>query len=382
MSGNKPKVLLIDMMSGANDFGRELALALAEKSILTVVTVNNSPLSSDGVKLRLLALFPAFGAVGGSRVKKFWQVIVAFLILFRELIGHRHDVIHIQFFRFQFLDLLVYFAFRPFLDKIIYTAHNALPHEKKWWHKTVYRWWYKTVNCTHVLSQYARESVIDFAAVRADKVIVVPHGSYSSLRERTRNNIPQSKTHYSIPEDDLLALQFGLVREYKGVDRVIALAQELSSDIKITFLIAGGGDHALIEKYQAQVAQLNLSYRIKFIPHFLDDDELAALLDISDMTLFPYHHIYQSGALMLAMTFGCTIVASDIPGFKEYVTNGEDALLCRTEDTVEFSQVIRNLCADKDYRDSFGYKAETNAVIKYGWPTIADALLKTYSETI
>lgn len=374
---DSPKVLLVDMMSGANDYGRELALSLAGYSELTVVTVTNSPLMSDD-KLRVLSIFPAFGAEGGSGWRKGLNTAIAYLKLIRELIRHRSAVVHVQFFRFDWIDMLLYAMLRPLLASLIYTAHNALPHEPKWWHRAAYRRWYRLVDRVHVLSHYAKQRVIEHAGLFPEQVVVVPHGNYARIERQTSASPPASREALGIPANHQIGLIFGLMRDYKGVDLLISAAAILPESLPVTFLVAGGGDAALMEKYRAEVAIRGLGYRFKFIARFLPDEELAGLLRTSDFVLFPYRHIYQSGALMLALTFGCAILASDIAGFREYVDHEKTAILCDTNNALAFSSALKRLVDDPELRNHLRIGAKNASIERYGWDVIAKRLIAIY----
>lgn len=373
----RPKVLLVDMMSGANDYGRELTQALAQVSNLTVITVNNAPLQPSR-ELRVLPVFPAFGSVGGNRWGKLLQTVHAFKCLFKELYTHRNAVVHVQYFRFPILDLIIYGTARVFLSRLVFTAHNALPHEQRWWHRPVYRWWYRTVDRIHVLSRYAKEQIKEFARIDDAKVVVIPHGNYASLVDRTRHVDLATGLNIDLPVGNVVAVLFGLIREYKGVDLLINAVRRLPESMPVTFVVTGGGRPDLMERYQQDAAAYGLTDRIRFISHFYSDDELAALMQRSDLTVFPYRHIYQSGALMLAMSFGCAIIASDLDGFKEYVDDGIHAILCDTTDPEVFAAELTTLIEDRARRARLGAAAKARAINEFDWNHIARALLTLY----
>ena len=45
---------------------------------------------------------------------------------------------------------------------------------------------------------------------------------------------------------------------------------------------------------------------------FVEDAELSNLVAACDVVVLPYRHVYQSGALVLAMTYGKAIIASNL----------------------------------------------------------------------
>ena len=113
---------------------------------------------------------------------------------------------------------------------------------------------------------------------------------------------------------------------------------------------------------------------------FVEDAELASLITASDAVILPYRHIYQSGALLLAMTYGKAIIASDLPGFRDYVTHEQEGLLINPENSSDLCDAIQSLSSDAGRRLSMGGRARFRAVHTYGWSKIADHLVKIYSE--
>lgn len=371
-----PRVLLVDMMSGSNDYGRELVTGLAPLCELTVVTVDNSPVATMQ-DVRCLAVFPEFGGKA-PKLQKLRQTISAFITLTRELWRHRKGTVHVQFFRFQLLDMLLYAAMLPWLRCLVYTAHNALPHEAQAWHKRVYKAWYRHVTQVQVLSTYARDRVIEFAGLPSAKVHVVPHGNYASLLERSTDAPTPTLQDYGVPAGHKVALFFGLMRQYKGVDILIEAAAHIPVHTPLTIVVAGAGDREVFDQYAELAKKLGVTSRFVFKNDFLTDDELAGLLRLSDFTVFPYRHIYQSGALMLAMTFGKAMVASDLAGFREYVEGNVQALLFDTGDAVSLGQTLVRITDDAELCSRLGKQAALTASTKFGWNSIAQQLVRIY----
>jgi glycosyltransferase involved in cell wall biosynthesis len=371
------RVLLVDMMSGSNDYGRELVASLAPRCDLTVVTVDNSPVAGMP-GLHCLAVFPAFGGPAG-KLHKLQQSISAFGTLARAVWAHRAATVHVQFFRFQLLDMLLYLCMLPWLRCLVYTAHNALPHETRPWHLWAYRAWYRCVTHVQVLSTYARDRVAEFAGLQADRVWVVPHGNYASLLARTVEAATPTHKQTGINREGRVGLFFGLIREYKGVDLLIEASALLPDELPLTLVIAGGGERALFNQYVEQAKRLGVSARFVFRPGYLTDDELAGLLRMCDFTIFPYRHIYQSGALMLSLTFSKAVVAANLQGFREYVAHEQEALLYPTGDAQGLADALVRMTTNDELRGSLGAHAAIAANTRYDWGVIAGQLLDIYN---
>ena len=60
---------------------------------------------------------------------------------------------------------------------------------------------------------------------------------------------------------------------------------------------------------------------------FISTEELVALYRAADIVVYPYRAITTSGALATGLALGKTIVASNLPVFRELLTDRENALL-------------------------------------------------------
>jgi glycosyltransferase involved in cell wall biosynthesis len=375
----RSQVLLVDTLSGSNYFAVELVRALAPLVKLTVFTTLNSALSErDGI--RLVLGFPEYGG-GRSHFLKLLTQIAGTFKLARELWKHRNGVVHVQFFRTAAFELPVYALFRLIGGRIVFTAHNALPHELRWWHRAMYGFWYRIVDRIHVMSVHTARELVLGAGVSGDRVHVVPHGNYASFRiafppasaEVTRGRL-------GIGAATVMILFFGLVREYKGVDLLLRAFANLDPAMDACLVIAGGTAPEIVEELEGLIRSLDIQQRVRFLPHYLPDEELSSMLEACDITAFPYRHIYQSGALMLGMTYGKPIVASDIEGFREYVVPGNSAVLADATDSIAFAAALASLVRDADQRQAIGRNAGERAATVYDWNAIARDIVSIYGK--
>ena len=94
--------------------------------------------------------------------------------------------------------------------------------------------------------------------------------------------------------------------------------------------------------------------------------------------MFPYQHVYQSGALLLAMSFGKAIIASDIPGLAEYLDGGVEGILCDTSKPTHLAREILALAREDGRREALGAAAREVSVECYGWEGIAAQIQAIY----
>jgi glycosyltransferase involved in cell wall biosynthesis len=76
---------------------------------------------------------------------------------------------------------------------------------------------------------------------------------------------------------------------------------------------------------------------------FIPDQERDLLFKACDLVVLPYRRIYNSGVLMMALSYGKTVLASDLPANREIVQNGINGYLFETGNAKSLFQNIQNL---------------------------------------
>ncbi len=125
----------------------------------------------------------------------------------------------------------------------------------------------------------------------------------------------------NLPPVGRLLVACGMVRPYKGFETAIDAVGRLPAGYHL--LIAG---HPNNREYARELtARIGGRSDITFLDRSLTDQEFADVYNAADCVLLPYHMITGSGALHAAFTFGRGVVASDLPYFRELLTDGPDA---------------------------------------------------------
>jgi glycosyltransferase involved in cell wall biosynthesis len=354
-----------------------IARALSQHARLTVLTVEDSRLQPGDCD-RLLRVLPSFGG-GRGRLRKLFRELWGTLRLGIELWRHRQGTVHVQSFRVTGCEAPVYFLLRPWLRNLVFSAHNALPHEPAGWHHAFYQRWYRTLDRVHVFSSYARDRLIADFGVPEWKLLVTPLGNYEDfVSQHPADTGAACRASFGIPREARVVLFFGLIRPYKGVDRLLAAFELLAKAEELHLVIAGSAVPELARELEAAIEGSQVKARIRFRPRFSSDPELAALLRMADIVVFPYEHVYQSGALLLAMSFGKAIIASDIPGLAEYLENGVEGILCDTGKPTHLAREILALAREDARREALGAAARELSLEFFGWDGIAAQIQAIY----
>jgi len=377
LNADRPKLLLVDTVSSSNDYCVELSSALKPFFELTVFTVRGTRIRPSDCDRLIIAFAEYWG--NRSKLAKLLTQLRATVLLAQQLWIHRHGAVHVQFFRSTVLELPLYLLMRPLLRRLVYSVHNVLPHEPRQWHRAVYRLWYLMPDVLHVLSHHTAERLVNEFGVRRARIFYAPHGNYARfMHETPARDAVETKRRLGLPPDGCLVLYYGLIRPYKGVDRLVEAAAHVQSG-NVYILAAGGCPVDVEQTLRTRMADLHLDgTRCQLQVGHLENQTMSDLIAAADVLVFPYHHIYQSGALLMAMTYGKAIIASDLPGFREYLSPEQTGVLCDTANPVAFGRAIDELAGHPETRARLASAAVQAALTTYSWPVIAHTLNGAY----
>jgi hypothetical protein len=174
----------------------------------------------------------------------------------------------------------------------------------------------------------------------SDKIIVFSEGAVTDLEQYISPENAQKKAYFIPPvnyigsypyqehewitklddDSDMIVMFVGsLNHPYKNVDMVIDLAKEMG-DKKIKFVFAG----KMANQQQADFYREKISGQNNIVGEFrfIKDEEMAQLLEISDVVIMPYdiESISNSGTARLAFSYGRTVICPRIPSLETIPT--------------------------------------------------------------
>jgi phosphatidylinositol alpha-mannosyltransferase len=82
-----------------------------------------------------------------------------------------------------------------------------------------------------------------------------------------------------------------------------------------------------------------------------------------------------------AFAAGTPVVASDIAGYRDVVSDGEDGLLVPPGDAQALAEALRELYCEPDHRAELAQGA-VRKVQRYAWPRVAEQLMEAYEDAI
>jgi glycosyltransferase involved in cell wall biosynthesis len=277
------------------------------------------------------------------------------------------DVVHFQWLAVQHLDGHLLPARRTAAGArrpLVLTAHDVLPREPRPGQLAAQRRLYEHFDAVVVHSQHGAGRLTQELGVAAERVHTIPHGALAHL----------AAGEASVPfhTDKPVALCFGLMRPYKGIDLLL----EAWRGIEDAELWIVGMPRMDISALRAAAPP-----SVRFVTRFVPDRELGAYFRRADLVVLPYREIDQSGVLFTALAFGRPLLLSDVGGFPEVAATGA-ARTFPAGDAAALHAQLRHLLADPAARQQLAAAARAAAAGTYSWPSIARRTLDLYQSLI
>jgi len=171
---------------------------------------------------------------------------------------------------------------------------------------------------------------------------------------------------------------------FKRVDVAIDGLARLGDDGPsgdVHLVVAGGGE--LLEGFRARARQAGVGERVHFLGA-VAHAELPDVLRASDVFLLTTEPPESFGIVLAeAMACGLPAIATDYPGVRAVVDEGETGLLVPRGDPGAVAAAIRLLAeAGPDGRARLGAVGRAKAEREWAWPKLIDRLDRTYAEAI
>src|ERR1700733_3196690 len=294
------------------------------------------------------------------------------------------DVVHVQYLPMLKwpvpLDLWFIEYCRNRRAKIILTVHDLMPHDTAERYKQTFYELYAMVDGIICHSDNIKKRLHNEFAVPEEKISVISHGPFFY-------DLPTSENQailrtFEVEPDRKMILWQGIIFPYKGIDLLLNAWQEVEAvDDTVYLVIAGTGAPELLDEIRKQIRELGLK-KVKLHFRFITAEELVALYRAADIVVYPYRAITTSGALATAPALGKTIVASDLPVFREALIDRENARLVNVSQGNELALVLSELAQDAEQRRRLAEKVRDMNFGDETWRNIARATFATYLKSV
>jgi len=205
-------------------------------------------------------------------------------------------------------------------------------------------------------------------------VSIVEHGNYVPFVKKVD---PQKFS------EKFNILFFGQIKEVKGLDILLDALNILKQDkIKFHLTIVGKVWKDDFSKYQEKIIKYNLSSDLTIKLEYIPDEIAWNYFNNANLVVLPYKQIYQSGVLLMAMSYGRAVLTSNLPAFNDIVSNAHNGFVFESLNASSLAKTITEILNQKDSLLLIEKNAYKEVINKYDWNLVGKKTAFLYNKIL
>jgi glycosyltransferase involved in cell wall biosynthesis len=203
---------------------------------------------------------------------------------------------------------------------VVWTAHNLRAHDAlddAYEHQMIQAL-INVCNGIIVLSEVSVEILRrEYSVPKRTLIEVVRHGHYIGCYA---NSISRhaARLRLGIPERPRVILSLGRLEPYKGLEDLMEAFGRVARAGDVLLLAGQASSKHYSEQLRQAVSALRRpDVRIVLRDTSVPDDELQIYFNACDVVVLPFRQVLNSGSLLLAMSFGCPVIAPRLGSIPE-----------------------------------------------------------------
>lgn len=303
----------------------------------------------------------------------------AFYKMYRLLRKRKFDIVHTHTSKAGFLGRLAAWLARTPL--IIHTPHGHVFFGYFGAFKTriilsLEKWISRITGQMVALTSGEKRDYVKYGVCDTEKITVICSGiELNKFKEASWSEKRTLRKELGIPENAKIVGTVGRLVPVKGPVFLIDAAKfVLSKHPNTFFLFVGDGElkHELVKRAR----KLDIEHQVLFVGW---RDDVARILSLFDIFVFPSLNEGMGRVLVEAMTLGKPIVASDVGGIPDLVIHGKNGFLVCPKNPLELAKGIKILIEDKNQREHMGECGKEMAW-NFSKDKMIEEIVKLYSE--
>lgn len=311
--------------------------------------------------------------------------------LMRYLRRERPDVVQFGEIRFA-TDLLPLALLRASGLRLTDICHNVAPFDTRArsaslvvrfpLSRLLYRWVYGCFDVIFVHGQFNRREFLRFYGGDPERVCVIHHGNEQLFRQYPASGAQNDRAHLptEIPEHAPLALFFGTLTKYKGVEYLLEAFARVKRTVPQAWLAIVGYPNPEVDPamLRDRAKTLGICDSTWFHLQYVPNEDVAAWFNRASVVAIPYLTVYQSGVLQLAYSFGKAVVATNVGSLPEVVKHGKTGFVVPPRDPKALADALTTVLRNPALAHQLGRRARRQSQTLYSWDQVAAQVREAY----
>jgi glycosyltransferase involved in cell wall biosynthesis len=143
-------------------------------------------------------------------------------------------------------------------------------------------------------------------------------------------------------------------------------------------LIAGKSWKNDFSYYKKIIDKYNLSQHIILHNNFIPHNDVKYYYSAADLVVLPYKKIYQSGVLMMTLSYQKPALVSDLDPLNEIIEDGKNGFVFKSEDHDSLFNKLDNIFSEKYDMRQINLNANLKIKNEFDWTNIGRLTKKAY----
>lgn len=233
-----------------------------------------------------------------------------------------------------------------------------------------------------VPSAWSRNALIAHEGVPAEKIRVIPNAAHPVAF--TAEALAATREELEATDDTELVVVAAMLRPEKAQDVLIRAVAELApARPHLRLLLLGGGTpqrpRGTQDELEALAATLGIADRVRFLGR---REDVAQVVAAADVAVLCSRGENLPLAVLEYMEAGTPIVATDVGGVRELVTDGVHALVVAPDDPGALARALDDALTDRDAAHERAARARARRRERFDWDTVGGQVRALYDELL
>jgi glycosyltransferase involved in cell wall biosynthesis len=232
-----------------------------------------------------------------------------------------------------------------------------------------------------------RERFSSFFDIDPSRFILISHGNENMFLVSPNSGsspVEDLRKRYKINQSTPVILFFGNLMPSKGIPDLLRAFKKIQLKNKQSHLIIAGKPtkHIDLNALLKLAQDLEISEITTFDTRYIPIEDVASLMEMASVVVYPYLNSTQSGSLQVAYAFGRPVIATNVGGLPDAVEEGKSGFLVPPGEPELLANEIKKFIDDPSLTQKMGNYGKHLSETRFSWSNAAKKIVTAYSKIV